>query len=123
MRSINPSNIPVKGYDVLERRCTAAPARRLPGVDGQPAEGRCGYGTRQPLLVISPYAKTNYVDHTLTDQTSVMRFIEDNWMAGQRLGGGSFDAIAGSLDGMFDWSKPRTDTLILDPKTGVRLKR
>ena len=32
---------------------------------------RCGYGTRLPLLVISPYAKQNYVDHALTDTTSV----------------------------------------------------
>jgi phospholipase C len=116
---INPSNIPVKGYDVLNGAAcgTGTP---MPGVDGLPAEGRCGYGTRQPLLVISPYAKKNYVDHTVTDQTSVMRFIEDNWMAGQRLGGGSFDAVAGSLNGMFDWSKARTDTLILDPKTGLK---
>lgn len=116
---VNPSNIPVKGYDVLNGAAcgTGTP---LPGVNGLPAQGRCGYGTRQPLLVISPYAKQNYVDHTVTDQTSVMRFIEDNWMAGQRLGGGSFDAVSGSLNGMFDWSKARTDTLILDPKTGLK---
>jgi phospholipase C len=116
---INPSNIPVKGYDVLNGEAcgTGTP---MPGVDGLPAEGRCGYGTRQPLLVISPYAKQNFVDHTVTDQTSVMRFIEDNWMAGQRLGGGSFDAVAGSLNNMFNWSRARTDTLILDPKTGLK---
>lgn len=116
---INPSNIPVKGYDVLNGEAcgTGTP---MPGVDGLPAEGRCGYGTRQPLLVISPYAKQNFVDHTVTDQTSVMRFIEDNWMGGQRLGGGSFDAVAGSLNNMFNWSKARTDTLILDPKTGLK---
>ncbi|MVA58848.1 phospholipase C [Agrobacterium vitis] len=116
---VNPSSIPVKGYDVLNGTAcgTGTP---LPGINGQPVQGRCGYGTRQPLLVISPYAKQNYVDHTLTDQTSVMRFIEDNWMAGQRLGGGSFDAIAGSLNGMFDWSHARSDTLILDPKTGLK---
>ncbi|MBB4955405.1 phospholipase C [Agrobacterium vitis] len=116
---INPSSIPVKGYDVLNGSAcgTGIP---MPGVNGQPVQGRCGYGTRQPLLVISPYARQNYIDHTVTDQTSVMRFIEDNWMAGQRLGGGSFDAVAGSLNGMFDWSRARTDTLILDPKTGLK---
>jgi phospholipase C len=114
---VNPSNIPVKGYDVLNGDAcgTGTP---MPGVDGLPAQGRCGYGTRQPLMVLSPYAKSNFVDHTLTDQTSVMRFIEDNWMAGQRLGGGSFDAVAGSLNGMFDWSKGNTPALMLDPKTG-----
>jgi phospholipase C len=56
--------------------------------------GRCGCGPRQPLLVLSPFAKKNFVDHTLTDQSSVLRFIEDNWKTGQ-IGGGSFDQIAG----------------------------
>jgi phospholipase C len=36
----------------------------LLGNDGNPALGRCGYGTRIPFIVISPYAKTNYIDHT-----------------------------------------------------------
>ena len=48
------------------------------------------------LLVISPYAKQNFVDHTITDQSSIVRFIEDNWLNGQRIQG-SFDAIAGPL--------------------------
>src|SRR5580658_2270038 len=33
------------------------------------AQGRCGYGPRLPLLVISPWSRHNYVDHTVTDQT------------------------------------------------------
>jgi phospholipase C len=37
------------------------------------AQGRCGYGVRTPLLVISPWAKQNFVDHRLTDQTSMIR--------------------------------------------------
>jgi phospholipase C len=114
---VNPSKLGVKGYDVLNGDAcgTGTP---LPGVTGQPAQGRCGYGTRQPLLVISPYAKVNYVDHTLTDQTSVDRFIEDNWLGSQRIGGGSFDSISGQLNGMFDWSKGGAQKLVLDPKTG-----
>ena len=64
--------------------------------------GLCGYGQRQPLLVISPWAKTNYVDHRITDQSSVLRFIEDNWDLG-RLGGTSNDWRAGTLNGMFDF--------------------
>jgi len=52
--------------------------------------GRCGYGPRVPFLVISPFAKINFVDHTLIDQTSILRFIEDNWSL-TRVGGGSFD--------------------------------
>ncbi len=79
-----------------------APATALNGAAGVPAQGRCGYGTRQPLMVVSPYAKKNYIDHTLTDQTSVLKFVEDNWLASQRIQpGGSFDTIAGPINGMF----------------------
>lgn len=91
----------------------------LSGASGKTgAQGRCGYGPRLPLLVISPYAKTNYVDHTLTDQTSILRFIEDNWLSGQRIAG-SYDAIAGTLNNMLNLSgTPSTAKLILDPATG-----
>ena len=58
------------------------------GHDGNPALGRCGYGTRIPFVVVSPYAKKNYIDHTLLDQSSVIRFIEDNWLSGQENPGG-----------------------------------
>jgi phospholipase C len=88
---------------------------------GTPLAGiqdRCGYGPRLPLLVISPYAKKNFVDNTITDQTSVLRFIEDNWVGGQRIGGGSFDALAGSLGGMLTFRHPDFRPLILDPATG-----
>jgi phospholipase C len=87
------------------------------------APGRCGYGPRLPLLVISPYARRNFVDHTLTDQTSIARFIEDNWGL-PRLGDGAMDQWAGSLVAMFNFGTPaRTDLLILDPETGIRAKR
>ncbi|MGB2655208.1 MAG: alkaline phosphatase family protein, partial [Candidatus Acidiferrum sp.] len=99
---------------------TAASATTLalPGVTAAHAQGRCGYGPRQPFMVISPYAKANYVDHTITDQSSVVRFIEDNWLGGERIPG-SFDAIAGSILNMFDFDRCREDgTLILNPNTG-----
>jgi phospholipase C len=73
-----------------------------------------------PFLVISPFAKQNYIDHTLTDQSSVVRFIEDNWLQGQRIQpGASFDAIAGPIDNMFDFNNPPGVSLILDPTTGA----
>ncbi len=81
-------------------------------------EDRCGYGTRLPLLVISPWAKANYVDNTLTDQTSILRFIEDNWLHGERISSSSFDTIAGSLLNMFDFHHERDINLHLDPSTG-----
>jgi phospholipase C len=99
---------------------TAASATTLalPGVTAAHAQGRCGYGPRQPFLVISPYAKANFVDHTITDQSSVVRFIEDNWLGGERIPG-SFDAIAGSILNMFDFDRCREDgILILNPSTG-----
>jgi phospholipase C len=90
-------------------RCGDNPALMSPG--------RCGFGPRLPLLVISPWAKENFVDHTLTDQSSILRFIEDNWNLG-RLGDGSADEHAGSLLNMFDFSKARKVQLILDGETG-----
>ena len=68
--------------------------------------------------MISPYAKQNYVDHTVTDQTSILRFIEDNWLDGQRITG-SFDNLAGRLNTMFDFRDPDTTPYILDSSTGL----
>ena len=101
---------------------TARDALTGPGACGQSQpgadQGRCGYGPRLPLLVISPYAKRNFGDHTLTDQTSVLRFIEDNWGTGQ-IGGGSYDELAGPLANMFDFDdQPNLSRLILDPLSG-----
>jgi phospholipase C len=92
----------------------------LPGInpDTAHAQGRCGYGPRLPLTVISSFAKQNFVDQTLTDQTSVIRFIEDNWLGGRRLGAGSFDALAGRINNMFDFTHKNTTKLILDENTG-----
>jgi phospholipase C len=91
----------------------------LPGPNTAHAQGRCGYGPRLPLLVVSPFARRNYVDHTLTDQTSILRFIEDNWLGGARVGNGSFDAIAGGLTGMFDFQHPDAGKYILNESTGL----
>jgi phospholipase C len=95
-------------------------------------QGRCGYGPRLPLLVISPWARSNSVDHTLTDQSSIIRFIEDNW--GLPRIPGSADTIAGSLDELFDFPTcqghgrphkhaPNAAPFILDPTTGQPVKR
>jgi phospholipase C len=90
------------------------------GLNGLPVNGRCGPGTRVPFIVISPFAKQNYVSHDRISQASVVRFIEDNWLNGQRLGGGSFDASAGSIADMFDFRRDdRDDKLFLDPSTGT----
>lgn len=81
-------------------------------------QGRLGYGQRLPFILISPWARKNFVDSTLIDQTSVLRFIEDNWKLG-RIGDFSLDKFASSIEQMFDFEhKPDLKQLILSPKTG-----
>jgi phospholipase C len=86
-------------------------------------QDRCGYGPRLPLLVISPYAKSNFVDHSVTDQSSILRFIEDNWQTG-RIGNFSFDQKAASLMNMLTFTQNGPvggpNKLFLDPITGER---
>ena len=111
------------GPIVNDSQDSSADALTDPGLCGSrtPLAGyqdRCGYGPRLPLLVISPFSKVNYVDHSVTDQSSILRFVEDNWLGGERIGNGSFDALAGSLNNLFDFSRPRAQTLFLNPTTG-----
>ena len=84
--------------------------------------GRCGYGQRLPMLVISPYTRSDYVSGNLTDTTSIVKFIEDNWLGGERIPG-SYDEASGSLDahgGLLDFHvKPHFTPLILNPGTGA----
>jgi phospholipase C len=103
---------------------TAAGAA-LPGVSAATlhAQGRCGYGPRLPFMVISPWASKNAVDATVTDQSSVTRFIEDVFLSSQRIGGGSFDSIAGPLTNMFNFTNgaviPNPNVVLLNPTTGA----
>jgi phospholipase C len=94
-------------------------------------KNRCGYGPRLPLLVISPYARENYVDHSLNDQTSIIRLIEQRFALGSvdgpvppATGQQSYDEMnavnTGSLLGMLDFtSPPRTTPVLLNPSTGL----
>jgi hypothetical protein len=50
-----------------------------PVIDGN------GYGFRAPGLVISPYAKAGYVDHQQLSHDAYLKFIEDDFLGGQRL--------------------------------------
>jgi phospholipase C len=105
----------VNQSDVTDDNLTAPGACGVTPSGATP--GRCGYGPRLPLVVISPFAKENYVDHRITDQSSILRFIEDNWDLG-RIGGGSTDVKAGTLTGFFDFGEARRIRLLLDPQTG-----
>jgi phospholipase C len=104
--------------------CTGAAAASLPGPNsnGVAVLGRCGHGPRLPLLVISPWAKKNFVDNTPTDQASIAHFIEDVFLASARIGTGSFDASSGVLSNMFNFTNgaapPNPNVVTLDPTTG-----
>ena len=96
--------------------CTSAP------VTLGTANGRCGFSQRLPMVVISPYTRDDYVSHSLTNTTSVVKFIEDNWLNGKRIPG-SYDSVSGSLDapgGLLDFRvRPNDRPVILSPTTGA----
>ncbi len=100
--------------------------------NGLQGQGRCGYGPRLPFLIISPWARTNFVDHTVTDQSSIIAFIEQNWglpfvspAAGSNPG--SYDLYAGPLINMFDFTQKKGEVrkhkVFVDPTTGEVLKK
>lgn len=112
---------------IINQSQTAADALVAPGNAGDNVpfggyQARLAYGFRMPFLIVSPFAKSNHVDHRLTDQTSILRFIEDNWGLGE-IGDFSFDALASSLDEFFDFSNPRYKPFILDPNSGCVVKK
>jgi phospholipase C len=88
-----------------------------------------GDGTRIPLLVVSPYAKAGFVDHTYYDHASVLKFIEHNWGL-KPLSSRSRDNLPnpvqsageykprngpaiGDLTALFDFSHMRTDAPLI----------
>ncbi len=50
-----------------------------------PVVDKAGYGLRVPGLVISPYARTGQIDHQILSQDAYNKFIEDDFLGGQRL--------------------------------------
>jgi len=50
-----------------------------------PAIDQNGYGLRVPGIVISPYARKGYIDHQLLSHDACVKFIEDDFLGGQRL--------------------------------------
>jgi len=109
---------------IISHSSDANDALTGPGLCGTAKPGayldRCGYGPRLPLMLISRYARVNFVDHSVTDQSSILRFVEDNWSLG-RIGDQSFDAVAGPLNNLFDFSNHgHANKLFLDPITGER---
>ncbi len=115
---LTPTNPSASPADQLNGAGICGSGTPQNGIGGKPVEGRCGPGMRIPVMVMSPYAKKNYVSHVQISQASVVQFIEDNWLGGERLGGGSFDATTGSIMDMFDFSNAHMARLYIDPVTG-----
>jgi phospholipase C len=93
-----------------------------------PAPHQAPYGIRVPGLVISPYARPGYVDHTVLSFDSINKFIEDDFLSAatcKRLDP-SCDNLndhrpavredtAGDLSGAFDFAQPTQPPVILTP--------
>jgi phospholipase C len=86
-----------------------------------------GDGPRVPMIVVSPYARQNYIDHTYNDHVSVLKFIEANWglspltsVSLDNLPNPATDGYVpgnrpaiGNLMSMFDFSAPHYGTIKL----------
>ena len=91
-----------------------------------------GYGLRVPAMVISPYAKQGYIDHQTLSFDAYLKFIEDDFLGGQRLDpktDGRPDprpdvrenaSILGDLTSDFDFNRsPRPPMLLsMNPQPG-----
>jgi phospholipase C len=103
-------------------QCGASAALVPHNSASQPEQGRCGLGPRLPFLLISPWARANYVDNSLLDQSSVVKFIEDNWNV-PAMGNGATDTAAGSIGLMFDFHAHPQRPLFLSPANGKVRRR
>jgi phospholipase C len=93
-----------------------------------------GYGLRVPGLVISPYARQGYIDHQVLTTDAYLKFIEDDFLGGQRLDprtDGRPDprtdvredaSILGQLAADFDFSQPPRRPVLLPPRPRTDLR-
>jgi len=91
--------------------CTTAAAKPATAPAGGYAD-RCGPSQRLPFVLISPFAKRNYVSHTKLEQPSVLKFIEQNWGV-SGIGDHAFDSRANTFTAMFDFQHPQQHTVLL----------
>ncbi len=76
-------------------------------------------GFRVPAIVVSPYAKSGVVDHTVSEQASIPRLVEDVFDLPRMhaVDPNARDASAGSLMSAFDFTQAPRDPLVLAPRT------
>jgi phospholipase C len=96
-----------------------------------PVVDQNGYGLRVPAIVISPYARAGYIDHQVLSFDAYVKFIEDDFLGGQRLDpttDGRPDPrpdvrenapILGDLTRDFDFTQTPRRPLILRPRPGL----
>jgi phospholipase C len=65
-------------------------------VDGKP------YGTRIPLLALGPFARKNVVSHVTMEHSSIVKFIEWNWLGHKTGQLGTRDAVVNNLGSVLD---------------------
>jgi phospholipase C len=75
-----------------------------------------GLGFRVPAIVISPYARPGFVDHTTADFSSILKFIETVYGLAPLT---SRDAHASSLTEAFDFSRQASAAPIVDAQSGT----
>ncbi|MCL5266677.1 MAG: phospholipase [Bacteroidetes bacterium] len=92
-----------------------------------PRVDELGYGIRVPGIVISPYARKGYIDHQILSHDAYLKFIEDDFLGGQRIDpktDGRPDSrpdvrennpLLGNLVNDFDFSQPPRPPMILPP--------
>jgi phospholipase C len=125
----NPSFSVADNLTNTSTKASGNPPSGMCGLSGTPLagqQGRCGFGPRLPMIAVSPCAAPNRVDHNLSDQASVVNFIEYNWhlppipgSADQALAAtDTAEGIPFDLAGLFDFSHCNQPALQLDPATG-----
>jgi phospholipase C len=92
-----------------------------------PAVDQNGYGLRVPGILISPYARSGYIDHQTLSFDAYVKFIEDDFLGGQRLDpstDGRPDprpdvrenaSILGDITQAFDFTQAPRPPVLLDP--------
>jgi len=79
-----------------------------------PQVDQFGFGFRVPTIVISPWAKHGYVDHTQYEFASLLKMVEDNWNLPRLPNVNDRDALSniGDMGNAFDFSQSPLPTLI-----------
>ena len=113
----------ISATNPTSQQCGSKPQASAPLAGEQ---GRCGLGPRLPLILVSPCARQNGVDSNLSDQSSILNFIEYNWHLPAIPG--SFDQALKNVDqaeripfdlaGLFDFDNCHAPSLPLDPVSG-----